>query len=77
MSENSAAAKIASAPKGEVIPRSLIQCPECGHRREETMPEDALSHIARMHESGEINDEEYRKMKKIIAERTVERVKGE
>ncbi len=41
MSENSAAAKIAPAPKGEVGPRSLIQCPECGHRREETMPEDA------------------------------------
>ena len=39
MNGNSATANI--APESEVIPRSLFQCPECGHRREETMPEDA------------------------------------
>ena len=31
----------AGAGPAEVVTRSFIRCPECGHRREETMPEDA------------------------------------
>lgn len=43
----------------------------------ETMPDDELAEFRRMRDEGEISEEEYRKMKKIIADKTVERVKGE
>ncbi len=41
MNADAAPKDVASAPPDEVVTRSLIRCPECGHRREETMPEDA------------------------------------
>ncbi len=43
----------------------------------ETAPDDELGEFKRMFEAGEISEEEYRKMKKIIAEKTVSRIKGE
>jgi len=43
----------------------------------ELLPEDELAEFTRMHEAGEISEEEFRKMKRIIAEKTVKQARGE
>lgn len=41
------------------------------------VPEDELAEFKRMHEAGEISEEEYRKMKKIVAEKSVQQARGD
>jgi len=39
------AAKIKLIMKKEVILKSIITCPNCGHKKEETMPTDACQYF--------------------------------
>jgi uncharacterized membrane protein len=45
--------------------------------RNEEMPGDELAEFRRMRDAGKISEEEFRRMKKIVAGKTVQRVKGE
>lgn len=45
--------------------------------QDELLPDDELAEFTRMREAGEISEEEFRKMKKIIAEKTVKQARGE
>lgn len=45
--------------------------------QDEEMIEDELGEFEQMHEEGKISDEEYRRLKRIVAEQIVEKAKNE